>query len=125
MRVDLEDNEAIKKLFQENDNIGALSNIFLRPMRKLMAEGSPLGPMTAFHFPLPGEGSLPFEVLTWTEKRRLIFWPILPKLENMNRIVDHITLEFPSRRSHLTAYKATGKAIHRNASNLGRETRGY
>ena len=46
----------------------------------------------------------------------------IAKARRYNRIVDHITLEIPSRRSHLTAYKTSGKAIHRKASDIGRET---
>ena len=97
------------RLFRENDNLGSPSNVLLRPIRRLLARGAPPGPMTALTLPIPGAGSYPFGVLTWTAKNRLVFWPILPKLADMAGVVDHITLELPSQRSHLTAYTAGGQ----------------
>ncbi len=57
-------------------------------------------------------------MLTQTEKNRLIFWPILPSGMNMIcdgetiDVLDHITLEFPSEKIHMTAYDANGQPIH-------------
>lgn len=107
------------KRFRENDNLGSDSNVLLRPIRHLLARGVPPGPMSALSFAIPDTGALPFGVLAWTVKNRLIFWPVLPKSWEMVNAVDHITLEFPSKRSHLTAYKASGKPVHRSAADMG------
>lgn len=57
-------------------------------------------------------------MLTQTEKNRLVFWPILPSgvsvfCDGMGvDDLDHITLEFPSEKIHVTAYNANGEPIH-------------
>jgi len=57
-------------------------------------------------------------MLTQTEKNRLIFWPILPSGAKMCcagetiDVFDHITLEFPSEKIHITAYDIDGQPIH-------------
>lgn len=91
-------------------------------MRQLLNAGKPLGPMTALSFAIPGKGSFPFGVLAWTAKNRLIFWPTIPMLPTMAGVIDHVTLEFPSMRSHRTAYNEAGNSIHTSAADLDLET---
>lgn len=111
-----------EQLPTQSDNLGSDSNVLLRPMRQLLSAGKPLGPMTVLSFPLPGKGSFPFGVLAWTAKSRLIFWPTIPILPTMAGVIDHVTLEFPSMRSHRTAYSEAGKSIHTSAADLELET---
>jgi hypothetical protein len=75
--------------------------------------------MTALSFAIPDMNAYPFGVLAWTVKDRLIFWPVLPKSWGMTNAIDHVTLEFPSKRSHLTAYDANGRPVHRTANDMG------
>lgn len=67
----------------------------------------------------PSEGlALPFGILTQTKKNRMVFWPVWPPGANMicagerMEVFDHITLEFPSERIHMTAYDAAGRPLH-------------
>ena len=120
--MDSQHHDDIERLFRDNDNIGSDSNVLLRPMRQLLDEGKTLGPMSAFTFKLPGEGLYPFGVLTWTKNNRLVFWPILPKCQTMENIIDHVTLEFPSKRSHFTYYIKDGSVKHKKAADLSHPT---
>ena len=121
------DNDDIAKLFRENDDIGAQSSLWVRPIRQLLDSGKPIGQLTVLTFRGQDTGSYPFGVLTHTTKQRVVFWPVLPlnadmiAAEGKNGVADHITLELANRRTHLTAYDAEGRARHFKASDFGHE----
>ncbi len=106
----------VARLFRENDDIGPDSSLWLRPIRQLIRKGKPLGQMHVLSVSIE-DGSFPFGVLTYTDANRLVFWPTLPVGTNMvcegqiTDIFDDITLEFPSEKTHITAYDFAGKAI--------------
>jgi hypothetical protein len=108
----------LDRLFRENDDLGPDSSLWLRPLRQLFQHGKPVGQVVALTVSPVDQLKLPFGMLTQTEKHRLIFWPILPSGANMIcagetvDVFDHITLEFPSERIHVTAYDANRQPIH-------------
>jgi hypothetical protein len=108
----------IARLFRENDNIGPDSSVWLRPLRQLLKVGKPVGPFLALTVSMADDQRQPVGMLSQTGKDRLIFWPVLPpnvKIVCTGEPVDafdHITLEFPSKRIHVTAYRANGEAVH-------------
>lgn len=111
------DNDEISKLFQENDALGSESSVWLRPLRQLFEEGKPIGQIIALTVSVSEKQKMPFGMLSWTENSRLIFWPILPKGISIYSgtaidVLDHITLEYPSEKIHVTGYDSNGKAIH-------------
>ncbi|NQT52076.1 hypothetical protein HQ576_08495, partial [bacterium] len=67
---------------------------------------------------LQGFDPLIIGILAATHKDRLVFWPCLPDGTDMVcqgekvNVLDHVTLELPSERIHITAYGADGKATH-------------
>lgn len=94
------------------------SSAWVRSLRQLFEHGKPVGNIVALTISTDGQLRRPFGLLTYTGKHRLIFWPILPP--GMNSIceggvvekVDHVTLEFPKKKIHVTAYDKENKAIH-------------
>lgn len=112
------DNDDVARLFREHDDIGCDSSLWLRSLRQLFKDGKPIGPVVALTVSPMKQLKLPFGMLAQTEKNRLIFWPILPSGVNMIcagetvDVLDHITLEFPSEKIHMTAYDANGQPIH-------------
>lgn len=118
MNDKLNKDDDVARMFRENDDIGSDSSLWLRPLRQLFKEGKPIGQVIALTVSPNGNMKLPFGMLTQTEKNRLIFWPILPKNANIIYsgicvdLFDHITLEFPSKKIHVTAYDTKGLPIH-------------
>ncbi len=115
---DISPNDDVARMFREHDNIGSDSSLWLRPLRQLLKQGKPIGPIVALTVSPIEQLKLPFGMLAQTEKNRLIFWPILPPNakvmcagKNVD-VFDHITLEFPSEKIHVTAYDADGQPIH-------------
>lgn len=112
------DNDDAARLFREHDDMGCDSSLWLRPPRQLFKDGKPVGPVVALTVSPMKQLKLPFGMLTQTDKNRLIFWPILPSGVNMIcagetvDVFDHITLEFPSEKIHMTAYDANDQPIH-------------
>ena len=113
-----QEDEDIARLFRENDNVGPDSSLWLRPLRQLFNDGKPIGQVVAIRVSPARQEKVPFGMLTQTEKNRLVFWPILPPGAKMIcageqvNVFDHITLEFPSERIHMTAYDGQGQPIH-------------
>ena len=108
----------VARLFREHDNIGPDSSFWLRPLRQLLHQGKPLGPALLLVLK-PADGNvLPFGILTLTQKSRIVFWPALPPDADMVcagtqiSVLDHITLEFPGEKTHITAYHADGTPVH-------------
>jgi len=112
------DEAEILRLLREQDSLGAESSLWLRAFRQLTKDGKPIGQMLLFTIPIGAEKKMPVGLLTLTEKNRLIFWPVMPRgncgVINKPRFVlpDHITVEFPSEKLHLTSYRADGRAVH-------------
>lgn len=112
------DDDEVARLFREHDDIGLDSSLWLRPLRQLFKDGKPIGQVLALTVSPMEQLKVPFGMLTQTDKNRLIFWPVLPSGANMvcggetGVVCDHITLEFPSEKIHMTAYDANGQAIH-------------
>lgn len=92
--------------------------LLFRACRQLIEEGKPLGQAYLIAVNLDDRGVRPFGVLTTTGKNRTIYWPVAP-LEaytaveaGTHRLTDHITLELPSMRSHVTMYDEHGNRDH-------------
>ncbi len=117
-RVHNDDDAA--RLFRENNDIGSDSSLWLRPLRQLLRDGKPIGQILALTVSAESQLRLPFGMVSRTDNDRLIFWPVLPPRVNMicagERIdvFDHITLEFPSEKIHVTAYDSNGQRVHRS-----------
>jgi len=119
------DVDAIDKLFHESGDLGAESSLWFRPLRQLLQQGKPVGPMTVLTFRGADTGAYPFGVLTHTKKGRIVFWPVLPTNADMVAadgkigVLDHITLELANEKIHVTAYDGTGKASRCGATDFG------
>ena len=116
-------NDDIARLFREHGNIGHDSSLWLRPLRQLIKNGKPVGQTIVLTLSMSKQQKVPLGILTETKRNRLIFWPILPQKvkivfndEEMVGVFDHITLEFPSEKIHVTAYNTNGEAIHNRQS---------
>lgn len=102
-----------------NDDGSNSSSLWLRPLRRFFEEGRPTDAVTVFSFASTPNSPLPFGAFTQT-KQRLIFWPVLPRNARMYdddgqpMTVDHLTLELPSGRTHVTAFDQAGKRHHRS-----------
>jgi hypothetical protein len=83
-------------------------SLWVRPMRPLLDDGSPVGPVVMVTVKLGDAGSFPFCAITLTRNCRLVAWPILPSAAGAWNI-DHVTLELPSRRMHCTYFKSNGQ----------------
>lgn len=112
------DNTEVQRLFRERDNLGADSSLWLRAFRQLIKEGKPIGQLLAFTIPISDDKKMPVGMLTLTDKNRLVFWPALPRrpcvVVNKPRVKlpDHITVELPSEKVHVTSYAPSGSPIH-------------
>lgn len=115
----------LSALMRDNDNLGADSSVWLRPLRYLFEHGKPLPPVRILAFHHNHLGDLPFGAVALTRNNRVIFWPILPKgpgrvtSGSEMGMIDHLTLELPSERMHVTSFDQVGKRIHHIASDLG------
>ena len=118
----------VERRFQENDNLGDCSSFWYRATRLFFDGVGPVGKTTMLTAgPSLNDQSLVLGLLTHTKNRRLIYWPALAKggkmVEDGGETMadfDHITLEFPSERTHLTYYDERGVKQH-----LSREGRTY
>jgi hypothetical protein len=112
------DEGEILRLLREQDSLGAESSLWLRVFRQLTESGKPIGQILVFTIPIGNEKKLPVGMLTLTDNNRLVFWPVLPRgtcvVINKPRVMlpDHITVEFPSEKVHVTSYDADGRPIH-------------
>jgi hypothetical protein len=112
------DNAEVLRLLLEQDSLGAESSLWLRAFRQLTKDGKPIGQILLFTIPIGNERKMPIGLLTLTENNRLIFWPVLPRgncaVINKPRFAppDHITVESPSEKMHLTSYRADGRPVH-------------
>lgn len=107
------------EIFRTQDSVGSDSSLFVRVMRQLAHEGKPMGDVFLFNAVIGGDRiRAPLGMLTFTKNNRIVFWPVLPHSTLLTatrskvNTPDHITLELPSERSHITAYTVTGKASH-------------
>jgi hypothetical protein len=56
----------------------------------------------------------------FTKSNRFIFWPVLPWSGNTTEklsgdgYLDHLTIQFPNQKMHITAYDEFGKSIHKS-----------
>jgi hypothetical protein len=115
----------VARLFRENDDLGADSSLWFRPLRVFLDRGTPPPPMTVLAFRSQHSTLLPFGVLTCTKRNRIVFWPVLAKNADMvaeqgkTGVIDHVTLELPSEKMHVTALDAAGKRLHFTARDGG------
>ncbi|MCH7873664.1 MAG: hypothetical protein IID33_18345 [Planctomycetes bacterium] len=78
----MSDDDQVARLFKENDDLGAASSLWLRPLRQLFEHGKPIGQVRALTISLVEKQSLPFGMIMYTEKNRLetiskrVFMPI-------------------------------------------------
>lgn len=111
------DDSEVAHLFREHDSIGADSSVLLRMLRRLLKDGKPIGNLTAIFLSESEKLVFPIGVLTETLHERVVFWPLLPEQSRSQEQatrdnLDHVTLEFPSEKSHWTAYSANDKGRH-------------
>jgi len=115
----------IAKLFSENDDLGPQSSLWLRPIHQLLESGKPIGGVTVLAFRDTRTGAYPFGVLSNTKSNRIVFWPVLPKNGNTigpdgkAGVMDHITLELPNDKTHVTGIDGAGKRLRRGAADFG------
>lgn len=107
----------VSRLFRDNDTVGSDSSLWLRPLRQLFADGKPVGGVLGLMVSEAEDSRLPFGMVTKTESDRLVFWPVLPPGVTMNcsdtlSVVDHVTLELPSEKIHLTGYDTNNQRVH-------------
>lgn len=94
------------------------TSLWFRPLRQLLEDRKPLPRTTILTFELSDNLNLPFGALCITKKKRVVFWPALPKElklfdeGNTTRVTDHITLESPSGKIHTTGYLNDGSSEH-------------
>lgn len=85
-------------------------SLWVRPMRQLLDDGKPVGQITMLSLSPVADGALPFCAVAYTSKNRLVAWPILPSNPGtVSFPLDHITLEFPSGKMHVTGFDPDGK----------------
>ena len=111
------DDAEVLRLFREQDSLGAESSLWLRAIRQLTKDGKPIGQILVFSIPIGNEKNMPIGMLSLTERNRLVFWPVLPRRrcvvvnKPQVEIPDHITVEFPSEKLHVTSYDSDGCRI--------------
>lgn len=100
------------------DNAGSDTSLWLRPLRLLFDQGTPPSDTIVLGFGPTRDGVLPFGAVTHTNNNRLIFWPVLPKKVQAvgefgaHGVIDHVTLEFPSRKMHVTRFDDDDQRQH-------------
>ena len=115
---DTSQNDDISRMFREQDSIGHDSSLWLRPLRQLIKNGKPVGQAIVLTLSMSDGQRMPVGILTQTKGNRTVFWPTLPQKakivcdKEIIDIFDHVTLELPSEKTHVTTYDADGKAIH-------------
>jgi hypothetical protein len=96
---------------------GSATSLMLRSMRFLHERGSPLPTTAALSFRGP-DCPLTFGMICQTKDRRMIYWPPLPKSaatlddDGTKALVDHVTLELDSLKTHVTAFDEKGDRHH-------------
>lgn len=94
------------------------SSAWARSLRQLFKNGKPTGNVIALTIAMDDSSRHPFGLLARTGNNRLIFWPCVPRNQNMVcegmavDLLDHVTLEFPSKEIHITAYDRNNQPIH-------------
>lgn len=88
--------------------LGTRDTIWFRPIRTLLDSGVPAMPITYLLIDVAANRSHPIGALCKTDRGRLIFWPLLTtRLRSRvktDELIDHITLELASGRTHRTGY---------------------
>lgn len=115
----------IGRQFRENDSVGDSSSFWYRATRQFYESQSPVGAMRMLTTGPSNDDQLPLGLFTYTNKNRLIYWPALAKGRQAVEtdgtrleVFDHITLEFPSEKMHLTYINECGET-----QRLSREAR--
>jgi len=67
------DYDEIARIFQEQENVGADSSLWLRALRQLTIHGKPVGRILVFTVSLADQRKMPFGMLTLTTNNRLVF----------------------------------------------------
>lgn len=113
------DEDEVQRLLRESHSLGADSSLWLRVMRQLTAHGKPLGQTLAVGVSINDEPLKSLVgMLTFTDQNRLVFWPVLPRTSKiepvppLNMVPDHVTVQFPSEKVHLTSYDENGDPVH-------------
>jgi hypothetical protein len=112
------DDAEVQRLLRERDSLGTDSSLWLRAFRQLIKEGKPIGKLLGLTIPISDDKRMPVGMLNLTDNDRLVFWPVLPRrpcaVLNKPRVKlpDHITVEFPSEKVHVTSYASSGRPIH-------------
>lgn len=92
--------------------LGKRNTIWFRPIRTLLDSGVPAMPITYLLIDVATDRSHPIGALCKTERDRLIFWPLLTTRSRSavrpEELIDHITLELASGRTHRTGYGVQG-----------------
>jgi hypothetical protein len=93
-------------------------SVFWKPLRLLLQEGKPVGPVTVL-FHDAGDGRLlPVVSIAKTTGDRLILWPPSDALQvgefadGRTFPIHHVTLELASGATHFTQFEADGKRLH-------------
>src|SRR4051812_43695854 len=104
----------LAEFFRTRDSFGSDSSLFPRVIRQLGCHGKPMGPVFLLTANVNAERRFPLGMMTCTERNRIVFWPVLPQDMQMHCTLsrvdatDHVTLQLPSEKSHVTGYKASG-----------------
>lgn len=112
------DDAEVLRLLRERDSLGAESSLWLRAIRKLTSDGKPVGQFVVLTIPVGDGRQMPIGMMSLTEKQRLVFWPVLPRRKSaiINKpnasVPDHITVDFPGEKLHVTGYESDGTAWH-------------
>lgn len=92
-------------------SLGKRNTIWFRPIRTLLDDGIPAMQITYLMIDVDSDKAYPIGALCKTKRDRLIFWPLLTtKLKSeteKEELIDHVTLEIASSRSHSTGYEKT------------------
>jgi len=108
----------VERMFRERGDIGPDSSLLLRSRQPLFQDGKPVGSETWLFAELQENERCLLAILSYTQKNRLVFRPVLPRTANMicpDETVttpEHVTLEFPSERTHVTGHNAAGERVH-------------
>lgn len=86
-------------------------SIWFRPIRALIQKGVPAMPITVLLIDVEDDVSYPIGALCRTQRGRLILWPLkntgVRNSPERERVMDHVTLEIASGKTHQTGYNGT------------------
>jgi len=97
---------------------GGWGSLWLRPLRILLEQGKPIGSLKVLLLPVGNGRAYPFGVLQHTLRERIVFWPVLPREhttcweDEEVHPVDHVTLELPKGRTHVTWFDSGQRRCH-------------